>query len=130
VELFFKKNKLKMLLSADFTPVANVRSAMMLSLTIASLISPAEAAVSCTTSSPQCCWVRRIWELMGKTTSVSITSSTACCYYIGSPTPITSGIPGVNCTSAGTVWLIDWNSKTLINNIPTDIGKLVNLSYL
>jgi hypothetical protein len=104
-------------------------SAMMLSLMIASVISPAEAAVSCSSSSPQCCWVRRIWELMGRTTSVSTSSSTACCYYKGSTTQ-TSGIPGVNCTSTGQVTGLTWSNKYLKNSIPPDIGKLTNLIFL
>ncbi len=40
-------------------------------MTLASLISPADAqtVVSCTSTSPQCCWVKRSWDLMGKTTA-------------------------------------------------------------
>jgi len=104
-------------------------SAMMLSLAIASMISPAEAAASCTSSSPQCCWVVRSYQLMGRTTSVSSTSSTACCRNLGSTTQ-TSGIPGVTCTSTGTVTGIQWVKFALPGIIPSDIGNLVNLTYL
>jgi hypothetical protein len=105
--------------------------AMMLTLAIVSMISPAEAAVTCTSSSPQCCWVRRIWELLGRTTSVSSTSSTACCSYLGSTTQ-TSAIPGVNCTSDGTVIQIVWTNRSpkLSGPLPPEIGNLVNLTHL
>jgi hypothetical protein len=105
-------------------------SFMMLFLLILAMISPAKAqAVTCDSSSPQCCWVRRIWELMGKTTSVSSTSATACCYTLGS-TFQTSGIPGVTCNSDGTVTKINWYNKGLTGSIPPEIGNLVNLQLL
>jgi len=105
-------------------------SAMMLSLVIASMISPAEAqTVSCTTSSPQCCWVVRIWQLMGKTTLVDHTNATACCNTLGSTTQ-TSGITRVTCSSTGQVTKIDWRMNSLTGNIPADIGQLKSLQYL
>jgi hypothetical protein len=91
---------------------------MMLSLMIASLISPAEAAVSCSSTAYQCCWVVRIWQLMGKTTSVSSTSSTACC-----------SMSGVTC-SGTSVTKIDWRLQSLNGTIPSDISKLASLQYL
>ena len=105
--------------------------AMMLTLAIVSMICPAEAAVTCDSSSYQCCWVRRIWELLGRTTSVSSTSSTACCSYLGSTTQ-TSAIPGVNCTSDGTVIQIVWTNRSpkLSGPLPPEIGNLVNLQIL
>jgi len=48
----------------------------------------AESDVTCDSSSPQCCWVVRSWQQMGKSTSVSSTSSTACCYYFVSTIPL------------------------------------------
>jgi len=102
---------------------------MTLAMALACVISPVEAAVSCSSTSPQCCWVVRIWQLMGQTTSVSSTSSTACCYYIGSKTK-TSGIPGVSCTSTGNVTELNWWMTGLSGPIPADIGNLVNLNYL
>jgi hypothetical protein len=70
---------------------------------------------------------------MGKTTpSVDPTSSTACCYYLGSTTQ-TSGIPGVNCTTMGTmttVTEINWGNRSLTGSLPSEIGNLVNLKNL
>ena len=54
-------------------------SLMAMTLAMVSMIPPADAqtsSTSCTSTSPQCCWVKRSWELMGKTTSVSSTSAT------------------------------------------------------
>jgi hypothetical protein len=66
---------------------------------------------------------------MGKTTSVSSTSATACCYTLGSTTQ-TSGIPGVTCTSDGTVTFIDWTNRGLTGSIPSEIGNLTSLQWL
>jgi len=116
--------------SDNYLSMSNAHSAMMLTLVIASMIYPAKAqAVTCDSSSPQCCWVVRIWQLMGKTTSVSITNATACCYALGSTTQ-TLGIPGVTCTSDGTVTKIYWSSKVLTGSIPPEIGNLMNLTNL
>ena len=81
-------------------------------------ISPTEAAVSCDSSSFQCCWVVRIWELMGKTTSVSSTSSNDCC-----------NMEGVTCSDSS-VTQINWNKLGLTQQIPSDIRNLVNLQEL
>jgi len=105
------------------------------------LISPADAQTSSTSCSststppsPQCCWVKRSWQLMGKTTSVSSTSSTACCYYLvsstGTITTQASGIPGVTCTSSGTVTELKWNGQALRYSIPTELSNFKNLTYL
>jgi hypothetical protein len=154
----FVYKQLKMLLSVDFAPVANARSALMLTLMIASMISGVTApkakntptttsqdsaltitssidvvqstsensSVTCTSD---CCRVTYIWQKMGKTTTVDPTSATACCYYLGSKTQ-SSGIPGVNCTSKGTVTMINWNRQGLSGPIPPEIGNLVNLTNL
>jgi hypothetical protein len=66
---------------------------------------------------------------MGKSTTVDHTSATACCYTLGSTTQ-TSGIPGVTCTSTGTVTKIKWNFKGLTGSIPPEIGNLTNLQYM
>ena len=94
-----------------------------------SMISPAEAAVSCTSTSYQCCWVIRSWQLIGQTTSVSSTSATACCYKLGSTTQ-RSGIPGVTCDSTGLVTEIDWHDRSLTGPIPPEIGNLGKLGSL
>jgi len=115
----------------------NAPSVMAMTLAMASMISPADAQTSsttCSSTSPQCCWVKRSWQLMGKTTSVSSTSSTACCYYVvsstGTTTTQTSGILGVNCTSTGIVTEIKWQRQALRNSFPTELSNLVNLTRL
>jgi len=79
--------------------------------------------------SPECSSVVLSWQLMGQTTSVSSTSATDCCYYLGTTTQI-DGIPGVTCTSTGNVTGINWGSQALRNSIPTEIGTLPNLLQL
>jgi hypothetical protein len=66
---------------------------------------------------------------MGKTTLVSTTSATACCSYLG-VTLQTSGIPGVSCTSIGSVTGINWGSSSLIGSITEDFENLKNLKIL
>jgi hypothetical protein len=112
-------------------------SLMAMTLAMVSMIPPADAQTSstiCTSTSPGCCWVKRSWELMGKNTSVSSTSATACCYSLGSTTgktiTQTSGIPGVNCTSTGIVTQITWKVQSLRYSIPTELSNLVNLTTL
>ena len=70
---------------------------------------------NCTSTSPQCCWVVRIWKLMGKTTNVSPTSSTACC-----------SMTGVTCSGSSIIG-INWESNSIINSIPPSIGNLTSL---
>ena len=89
-----------------------------LALVLTALISSADAQATCTSSSPQCCWVVRIWQLMGQITSVNPSSSTECC-----------GMAGVTC-SESTVTGIFWSIKGLKNSIPSDIGNLINLTDL
>jgi hypothetical protein len=91
---------------------------------------PAEPqVVSCTSSSPQCCSVKRIWEFMGKDAGVDSSNSTSCCHTLGSLTQ-SWGIPGVTCNSNGIVTSINWEDKGLSNSIPAEIGYLVNLEKL
>jgi hypothetical protein len=105
-------------------------SFMLIIILFLAMICPAKAQiVTCDSSSPQCCTVVRSWQLMGKTTLVSSTSSTACCYYLGTTTQ-SSGIPGVNCTSKGTVTQIIWYNKGLTGPIPPEIGHLMSLTHL
>jgi hypothetical protein len=134
-----------MLLSVDFAQVVNAPSALMLTLMIASMISgvtsvnvmstaigvkvESTAITSDVTCTSDCCRVIYIWQKMGQKTTVDPTNSTACCYYLGS-TNQTSGIPGVNCTSKGTVTKIDWSNKGLTGPIPPEIGNLVNIEEL
>jgi hypothetical protein len=109
----------------------------LMAMTLAILISPADAQTSSTTcksTSPHCCWVKRSWQLMGRTTSVSPTKSTACCYYLvsstGTATIQNSGIPGVACNSNGIVTQIMWHDQGLIYSIPTELENLRNLIRL
>jgi hypothetical protein len=105
-------------------------SFMMLFLLILAMISPAKGeTVTCDSSSPQCCTLTYIWREMGKFTAVDPTNATACCRILGSTTQ-TSGIPGVTCTSAGTVTQINWQKKGLKGSIPDEIGNLVDLTQL
>jgi len=91
-------------------------------ITALSLISQVNAQASCSPSSPQCCWVVRLWELMKAATTVSSSSATACCSSPGR-------IPGVVC-SGSTVLELNWNNLELTGAIPQEIGKLVNLKTL
>jgi hypothetical protein len=109
----------------------------VMAMTLAILISPADAqtsSTSCTSTSPQCCWVKRSWQLMGRTTSVSSTSATACCRTLvsstGTTTTQTTGITGVKCTSTGTVTELNWYNQSLQGSIPTEISNLKNLQWL
>jgi hypothetical protein len=81
------------------------------------------------TCKSDCCRVIYIWQEMGQNTTVDPTSATACCYYLGSTTQ-SSGIPGVTCTSDGTVTQIHWLRKRLTGTIPAEIGNLRNLESL
>jgi hypothetical protein len=108
----------------------NDPSLMAMTLAIVSMIAPADAqALSCTSTSPECCWVVESWKKMGKTTSVSATSATDCCSVIDGIYP-SSGIPGVYCTSAGSVNRIDWVFQSLKGSIPPELGNLRNLQWL
>jgi hypothetical protein len=89
----------------------------------------AQAVVTCDSSSPQCCWVVRIWQEMGKTTTVSATSATECCNKLDSENT-GSGISGVYCSLDGSVTEIRWSSQSLSGSIPPEIGNLKNLQSL
>jgi hypothetical protein len=106
-------------------------SFMMLFLLILAMISPAKAqTVTCDSSSPQCCTVLRIREIMtGQSLLADSTSATACCNYLGSTTQ-SSGIEEVYCNSDGIVTEIRWSDKNLTGDIPSDIGNLVDLEQL
>ena len=90
----------------------------ILAFALIGLIAGVESLASCTSASPQCCWVVRSWQLMGKSTSVSSTSSTACC-----------SMSGVSC-SGSSVTGINWDSKYLTGTIPAELGKLTSLTRL
>ena len=87
------------------------------------------SATTCTSTSPDCCWVVESWNKMGKATTVNPNSATACCYRLGSTTQ-SSGIPGVRCTSTGIVSQIDWKTKSLKGQIPEELVKLTYLQRL
>jgi hypothetical protein len=114
-------------------PKNNLVMKMVLLISIFSISTTAECA-TCHPSSPQCCWVIRSWELMGRFTSVSSTSATACCnklvFPTGTSTDQPSGIPGVTCTSSGNVTQINWIDKSLNGSIPPELGNLDNLVEL
>ena len=81
------------------------------------LISGVNGLVSCTSSSPQCCWVTFLWQKFGKT--VTTVNSAGCNYTI----------PGLTY-SGPIVTKIDWNNQGLVNDIPTQISKLTSLTEL
>ena len=76
------------------------------------------AQTACDSTSPQCCWVVRSWQLMGQNTTVSSGSDKECC-----------SMDGVSC-SGSLVTAINWNYKGLSGSIPADIGNLKNLTNL
>ena len=88
----------------------------------------------CTSSSPECCWAILSWQKMGGITSASSTNATACCKHLKITLFNTayqnSGIPGVWCTSTGTVTEIYWSGQSLQGRIPSKLESLVNLQYL
>ena len=90
----------------------------ILKLTISALIAGVESQATCTSTSPDCCWVIRSWQWMEKSTNVSPNSSTACC-----------SMEGVDC-SGHFVTKIDWKDKGLVGSIPREIGNLKNLREL
>ena len=116
----------------------NVPSLMAMTLGMVSMIAPVDAqTVSCSSdpnsASPQCCWVIRSWQKMGKTTSVSSHHATACCNTLVSSNGATTqntGILGVTCFSTGIVTEIKWYAQSLKNSIPAELGNLANLEYL
>ena len=90
-----------------------------LSFALLSLISSTGAQVaSCDISSPDCCWVVRIWQMMGQRTTVSSTHPTACC-----------SMSGVVCSESSVI-KIQWRNKNITGPIPEDIGKFKNLLFL
>jgi hypothetical protein len=82
------------------------------------LIANVGAQATCDSTSPQCCWVVRSWQLMGKNTTVSSGSGYDCC-----------SMDGVSC-SGSHVTAIKWNYKGLAGSIPVEIGNLKNLTDL
>ena len=88
----------------------------------------------CTSSSPECCWVIRSWQNMGKITSATSTNATACCSTLvsstGTTTTQTSGILGVTCSSTGIVTEIKWHDQRFVGSIPPELWNLTNLQHL
>lgn len=76
------------------------------------------APVSCSSTSHQCCWVIRSWQLLGKTTTVSKKSPIGCC-----------AMAGVKC-SGSSVTDINWDSQGLNGEIPNSLKKLIDLKTL
>lgn len=74
----------------------------------------------CTETSPQCCWVVRAWQLMGKNTTVDPNITNGCC-----------SMAGVTCNAdLGTVTKIIWRQMALSGPIPFELGNLINLNWL
>ena len=99
------------------------KNSKILALAISALVVGVEAQVTCTTSSPECCWVVRSWQLMGKATPTGIKSTDrSCC---------TKPLDGVTCDSTKTkVTGLNWSFKTFTGRIPSELGKLTSLTSL
>jgi hypothetical protein len=113
--LSFKK--LKHMLNTDN------KNFKILALTLTAFILGVESQIStCTSTSPECCWVVRSWQLMGKTVPAGISSTdNSCC---------TAPMTGVTCDSSNKVLHIYWGSKGLSGPIPAEIGNLTSLQRL
>jgi hypothetical protein len=138
VPFFYKQKSKQMHLSISKNAPSGI-----ITMTLAILTSPADAKkkssqktqTTCTSTSPECCWVVESWKKMGGKTSVSSTSSTACCYYVVSSngeTTIyeTTGIEGVWCTSTGIVTEITWFGLGLLGSIPPELSNLKHLTNM
>ena len=99
-------------------------------------ISPVDAQVNdaiatCTSSSTDCCWVTRFWQLMGKRPLVDYTKQKACCSVLTSAYwQALPGIKGVSCNDYGNVTQIFWSGLSLKGRIPDRVGMLKNLEGL
>jgi len=80
--------------------------------------------------SNDCAIVFDLWKHFGKVTEVDRNNATACCYYLGPNRQESSHIPQVYCTADGKVNEIKWDGQGLTGTIPSEIGQLVNLTYL
>ena len=118
--------------NSSFKKIKQMFDSTILALALSALIATAEAQktkktssiASCTTSSPQCCWVVRSWQLMGKTIPSGIKSTDSSCCTL----PM-SGVSRVTCDSSNKVKKIFW-VWGLSGSIPAEIGKLINLTHL
>lgn len=81
--------------------------------------------VNCNANSPECCWVTRSWQLMGKNILSDFSKDKACCSSIGDT--YKPGLSGVQCDSTGKVIEINWRSIGLKDHIPAALGELKNL---
>ena len=82
---------------------------------ISLLLLASQGVISQTTA--DCTWVVNSWIAMGKMTSVSNTSATACC-----------SMTGVICDTDGkTVLELQWSAQGLSKSIPPQIGNLTKL---
>ena len=103
----------------SFKKIKQMLNNKILALTLTALIAGVESQATCTTASPQCCWVVRSWQLMGKTIPAGITSNdNSCC---------TLPMTGVTCDSTNKIIKISWAFSKLSGAIPASIGNLVNL---
>ncbi len=94
----------------------------ILALNIAAFILGVESQDTCTSTSPECCWVVRSWQLMGKTVPAVISSTdNSCC---------TVPMAGVTCDSTNKVKEIFWRFAGLSGSIPRSIRKLTSLTKL
>lgn len=66
-----------------------------------------------------CETVVALWKSLGKDTAVDPSNPTECC----------TGIDGITCDGPNVIGL-NWQFKTIVGSIPSDIGKLTNLEHL
>ena len=93
-------------------------SNVKLLIAITALISTT-GAISCTPSSPDCCWVWKIRELGGHSMTGYSSKADSCCL---------SSI-GVKC-SGNSVTEIRFPFQRVAKPIPAEIGNLKSLTYL
>ena len=93
----------------------------LLTLALSALIASVEAQATCTSTSPQCCWVVQSWISMGQSSikkSKSSSDPLNCC-----------GKNGVTCDSSNKVIKIDWSGKKAAV-LPSSLENLKNLKEL
>ena len=76
----------------------------------------------CTSTSSDCCWVVRSWQMMGQTIPSDISpTDNSCC---------SKSMDGVTCDGNYKITSIRWIKKGLNQHIPSGIGNLKSLTHL
>ena len=94
---------------------------------------------TCTSTSHQCCWVIRSWQLMGQKTTISSKDNSCCFKSLELPLvkrqfisiEVWSPETRVVCDSKNTkIVEIQWKSLYSKGQIPLELGKLTSLTRL